>query len=83
MEKIDSNIDENEKINFLFTISQIQQHSGTPVSYTHLDVYKRQELCRRPAQMMVYPAPLEDMVKLAFAENKWGNRMEFLVSCEK
>ena len=43
----------------------------------------RTELCRRPAQRMVYPAPLKDMVKLVFAGNKWENSMEFLVNCEK
>ena len=43
----------------------------------------RAELRRRPAQMMVYPAPLEDRVKLTFAGNKWENSMEFLVNCEK
>ena len=37
----------------------------------------RTEICRRPAQMMVYPAPLDDMVKLTFAGNKWENSMEF------
>ena len=32
---------------------------------------------------MMYPAPVEDRVKLTFAGNKWENRMECLVNCEK
>ena len=43
----------------------------------------REELRRRPAPMMMYPAPVEERVKLTFAGNKWDNRMEFLSNCEK
>ena len=38
----------------------------------------RAELRRRPAQMTMYPAPVEERVKLTFAGNKWENSMEFL-----
>ena len=45
MEIIGSTIDDNEKINFVirhFKDSAAQWYTGIPVSYTHLDVYKRQ-----------------------------------------
>ena len=43
----------------------------------------RAELRRRPAQMMMYLAPVEERVKLTFARNKWENSTEFLANCEK
>ena len=35
----------------------------------------RAELCRRPAQMIMYPAPLEERVQLTFAGNKCQNTL--------
>ena len=43
----------------------------------------RDELPRRPAQMTMYPAPVEEKVKLTFAGNEWENSMEFLTNCGK
>ena len=42
-----------------------------------------EELRKHPVPMMMYPAPIEDRIKLTFTGNKWENSLKFLVNCEK
>ena len=53
------------------------QYSGS-VSYTHLDVYKRQALDNRPLNFEEFEGKIDQMLLVSASPNKYENEHELL-----